>query len=98
MRRAVQSQALPIPHHELDTFLLTVNGAVELAEEGQAAEGYSALLAGVERAREAAEVGEPWGGELVRRWQDARDRYAERYQIGRDGNAGNGNVKHPGGR
>jgi hypothetical protein len=72
-----------IPRPELDTFLLTVNEAVELAEEGQAADGYTALLAGLARAREAVEDGEPWGEELVRRWEVAVENYAARRRIGR---------------
>jgi hypothetical protein len=57
-----------IPRNEIDTVLPTVDEAVELAEEGKAADGYTALLAGLERAREAGEDGEPWAGELVGRW------------------------------
>lgn len=42
-----------LPPHELDSFLLTVEEAVELAREGNAADGYGALLAGLHRAGEA---------------------------------------------
>ena len=65
-----------MPSHELDTFLLTVNEAVELAEEGKAADGYTTLLAGLSRAREAVEDGQPWGrswlGRGRRRWRTTR--------------------------
>ena len=72
-----------LPRAELDTLLLTVSKAVELAEEGKAADGYQALLAGLRRAEEARDDGEAWGEELVRRWQAALDRYAQRHGIGR---------------
>ncbi len=72
-----------LPRPELDTLLLTISEAVDLAEEGKAADGYQALLSGLRRAAEAAEGGEPGGQELARRWQEALDRYAERHRIGR---------------
>jgi hypothetical protein len=59
-----------------------VDEAVELAGEGKAADGYTALLAGLERAREAEEDGEPWAEELVRRWNVAVENYAARHGIG----------------
>ncbi len=71
-----------LPRIELDS-VLTVQEALDLAEEGNAADGDTALLAGLERAREAEENGEPWGEELVRRWREALERYAERHGIGR---------------
>ena len=54
-----------------------------LAEEGKAADGYTALLADLTRAREAQEDGEPWAGDLVRRWETAVENYAARHRIGR---------------
>lgn len=82
-KRRVSSPALPIPRNELDTHLLTVREAVDLAEEGKAADGRTALLAGVTRAREAVEGGEPWGAELVGRWEAAVENCAARHGIGR---------------
>jgi hypothetical protein len=49
-----------IPPHELDTFLVTVEKAVDRAREGNAADGYEALVAGLHRAREAETDGEMW--------------------------------------
>jgi hypothetical protein len=39
-----------LPSHELDTFLLTVEEAIDLARTGHVAEGYEVLLAGLHRA------------------------------------------------
>lgn len=60
-----------------------VQEAVELAEEGQATDGYTALLAGLSRAREVVEDGEPRGEELFRRWEAAVANDAARHGIGR---------------
>jgi hypothetical protein len=74
-----------LPAHELDTFLITVEEAIDLARTGQAADGYQALLAGLYRAKEAG--GKPWGDELVTRYRDALERFAALYGIGRAGRA-----------
>jgi hypothetical protein len=64
--------------------MLTFLGAlVALADEGKTADGYEALLAGLRRAEEARDDGEPWGDELVGHWQYALDHYAEQHRIGR---------------
>ena len=60
-----------LPRTEIDTFLLTVDEACQLADEAKPADGYQALLAGLHRAQEALEDGEPWAEELVGRWQGA---------------------------
>jgi hypothetical protein len=52
-----------LPSHKLDTFLMTVEEAVDLARTGNADDGYEALLAGLHRATEPE--GEPWDAELV---------------------------------
>ena len=73
-----------LPRHELDAFLMTVPEATDLAMDGQTKEGYLALLAGRERAREAAEEGEAWGGELATRSEEALARYGERWNVARE--------------
>jgi hypothetical protein len=70
-----------LPIHELETFLITVEEAVDLARDGDAADGYEALLAGLHRAREAED--EPWGEELIRRYSEAVERFAALYSVGR---------------
>lgn len=72
-----------VPEVELEAFLLTVAEAVDLAAEGNAGDGYAALLAGLQRACEAQEDGEPWAAVLVKRWTEARDNYANRHHIPR---------------
>jgi hypothetical protein len=73
--------------------LLTVEDAVDLvrclclrrlrARDGDPAEGYTALLAGLHRAREAEADGETWARELMTRYREALERFAEMYGVGR---------------
>jgi hypothetical protein len=72
-----------LPPHELDSFLLTVEEAVDRAREGNAADGYEALLAGLHRAREAETDGATWAPELVARYREALERYPEVYSVER---------------
>jgi hypothetical protein len=72
-----------LPRNEIDTRLITVVEAVDLADAGEETDGFQALLAGLHRTRELQENGLEWAGELVRRWQEAVQRSAERYRIGR---------------
>jgi hypothetical protein len=77
------NRRLMLPPHELDSFLLTVEDAVDRAREGNAADGYETLLAGLHRAREAETDGEMWAAELVTRYREAVERFAELYGVGR---------------
>jgi hypothetical protein len=70
-----------LPPHELDTFLLTVEEAVDLARTGNAAHGYEALLAGLHRAAEAED--EAWAAALVTHYRGALERFAATYGVGR---------------
>lgn len=70
-----------LPDNELASFLLTVENAVDCAREGNAADGYQALLAGLARAQEIE--GEPWAEELITRYSQAVERYEEMYPVGR---------------
>jgi hypothetical protein len=72
-----------LPRNEIDTLLTTITDAVDLAAEGDAHLGYEALRAGLRRAEELRDAGQQWGEELARRWQEALDRFAERWRIGR---------------
>jgi hypothetical protein len=72
-----------LPDHELDTFLITVTEAVDLVRAGEVADRYTALLAGLHRAREMADTGEPWAAELVRRYREAVENYAREWRVGR---------------
>ena len=75
--------AAMLPDHELDTFLVTVTDAVDLARAGEIADGYTALLGGLHRAREIADAGELWAAELVRRYHEAVENYAREWRVGR---------------
>jgi hypothetical protein len=69
-----------LPPHELDTFLLAVEQAVDLARTGKPADGYEALLAGLHRTNEADD--EPWAAELVVCYRDALERFVALYGVG----------------
>jgi hypothetical protein len=68
---------------EVETLRLSSMGTEELTEDGDAEAGFRCLLAGLHRAEEAEEDGEPWGAELVAAWREACEAYAERHGIGR---------------
>lgn len=68
-----------LPDTELATYLDTIDTAVLLARHGEVMKGFSCLCEGLECARDAAADGEPWGPALVRQYEEARDRYVERY-------------------
>ena len=71
-----------IPRPELATLVVAMTDAEDLAAEGNPADGYTALLAGLHRAREAEADGEGWGAALVGRWREACELFAERHGIG----------------
>ncbi len=73
----------PLPEDELGSFLLTVTDARRMARAGDVENGYIALLAGLHRAKRIGAEGQPWGAELVRRYQEALDNYAREWRIGR---------------
>jgi hypothetical protein len=70
-----------LPYEELIVLESTVAEAVELALDGDAAEGYMVLLAGVERARQTRAEGKGWGEELVQRYQKAADAFARQFGL-----------------
>ena len=70
-----------LPTNEIDTLTMTVTAAVDLAAEGQIADGYACLTYGLHRAEEMAEEGYEWGQELADRWRRACDNYAQRYGV-----------------
>ena len=67
--------------HELNTLMFTMADAVDLAQHEKPAEGYSALKAGLMRAAEAQEDGEPWAAERVGRWREACELFAESWGL-----------------
>ena len=70
-----------LPTHEIDTLTMTVTDAVDLAAEGQLADGYTALLAGLKRAEEIAAEGVEWGEELLEKWQEVVQNYIDSYGV-----------------
>ena len=60
-----------LPDHEWRTLRMTVEGAEELAAEGQVASARECLIAGIGRAERLQRAGEPWGEVLRREYQQA---------------------------
>jgi hypothetical protein len=71
------------PSDEVDAIRVAAADAVELAERGKGSEGYGVLLAGLRRAEGLRAAGEPWGGDLVTRWEAALEHFAAIYRRGR---------------
>jgi hypothetical protein len=70
--------------HELNTLMLTMADAEDLATTGNAADGYTALSTGLARVLEAQEDGEPWAAEIAGRWREARELFAELHENSTD--------------
>ena len=66
---------------EIDTFLTLVDDDVVLAAEGQLADGYGLLLAGLRYAEEQRENAAPWTNELVEHYRLAVENYCASYGI-----------------
>jgi hypothetical protein len=69
-----------LPTHELDTFLMTVEEAGDLAVTGQATSDTKPSSPGF-IAREVED--KLWAAELVVRYQDALKRFVALYSVGR---------------
>jgi hypothetical protein len=70
-----------LPTNEIDNLTMTVTDAIDLAREGQIADGYACLVWGLHHAEEIAEEGVGRGAELVTRWQQACNSYPRRYGV-----------------
>lgn len=70
-----------IPEHEERTLDLATAEALDYAEDGEVAAGYSCLLEGLERAEETVSEGESWGPALVAHWRSTLNRYVEKYGL-----------------
>lgn len=77
-----------IPERELNAYFEAFTKALNLAAEGQIADGYTCLLAGWWRAQNAEGKGEPWAHELMKRYQQAMDNYQKQYGTGQGYDAG----------
>jgi hypothetical protein len=70
--------ARTVPPAELEGVTLALSDALEYAAIGKPALGYALLIRGMTRAEKILTDGRPWGGELLRCWRAAIDRYCER--------------------
>jgi hypothetical protein len=79
--RGAPKRARGIPRGEIATLGSTVKQADELAAAGDPTAGFAQLSAGLERARSVLREGQPWGGELVHRWEEVVRDYAAEYPL-----------------
>ena len=70
-----------LPYPEITAYMMSVEDAMDFAAEGQLADGYAVLVAGLHRAEEAKEDGEPWAAELISRYQLAIDQYVSSHGV-----------------
>jgi hypothetical protein len=70
-----------VPPAEVEFLTRALVEVLDLAEAGQASDGYQYLLSGLHRAETARDKGEPWGSELVEQWRLALADYAETYGV-----------------
>jgi hypothetical protein len=68
-----------LPLWEIDALRTALLEAVDLAVADEVAEGYECLRSGLRRAQALRDAGEPWGKELVHRYEQALDVYTSRY-------------------
>lgn len=73
-----------LPPAEIDTLLMTVAEAIDLAHTGEIQPAYRALQPGLARAEELADEADApgWTWELVRRYREAVAQYEETYRVG----------------
>ena len=64
-----------LPTYEIDTLTMIVTDAIDLAADGQVADGYAALVWGLHRAEEMVDAELPWAQELADRWRLAVENY-----------------------
>lgn len=70
-----------IPLKELEQLAEAMDYALSLRSMGHFACGYQVLLDGRHRAQHLRDLRVAWGEELVYRWQQASDAYAERFLV-----------------
>jgi hypothetical protein len=68
-----------LPTAAQDLLDLDIADAEALAAAGDGAGGYQVLTAGHRRAETARDAGQPWGEELVRRYEVAMEAYRARH-------------------
>jgi hypothetical protein len=70
-----------VPLAEIDDFVTTVVRAVEMAESGRLADGYTEILHGLEQARLARAWNGAWAERIIWYWRNALDRYCNHYGV-----------------
>jgi len=70
-----------LPPSEIDILTRTVTEAIDLATARRPEDGYTTMLAGLQRAEEIAAEEIEWGPELVHRWRMACASYAKHFGV-----------------
>jgi hypothetical protein len=79
VRRPVVSITIMLPQAAVDLLRFDLVDADALADQGDIEAGQRVLRAGLTRAEGALREGQPWADVLIRFYQEAMDRYSERY-------------------
>jgi hypothetical protein len=72
---------MKIPIGKKNEIQQILEDAEKMAAHGKVRSGLSLLLSGLLRARSDQESGEPWAEELMREYDHAMDRYAEKHEL-----------------
>ena len=83
MRLRMRAANLMLPRTEIENPLTAIFQAVDLAAEGDRADGYQVLLLGKAKALEGEANFEPSAEAVGAAWDGAIRRYARRWDIGR---------------
>jgi hypothetical protein len=78
-QQAVGNLTSVLPQAEMEAVTRGLAEVLDLAADGQVADGYELLLWGLRRAQAARGRGVPWGEELVDWWRLAIENYTLRY-------------------
>lgn len=68
---------------EADRLLKAVSEAVDFGLAGRTADGYEWLVQRRHHEKQRVAEGAPWAEALMQGWQEALDRYAEGFRLGR---------------
>ena len=72
---------LTLPAVEVLNVILSMTGAIDLADEGRLVDGLSLLTAGLRRAEALKNAGEPWAEGLIQRYQMTLETYIGSYGV-----------------
>jgi ketosteroid isomerase-like protein len=79
---AATTTSTTIPIGEIESFLETVDEAIDLAHHGEAVTGFSLLLSGLQSAQRARSSGAAWGRVVIECYRLILLRFVDMYEVG----------------